>query len=305
MGASTTLELILLVLLMGITSFCGGMVPLKLSLSPSRLHSVSVFSMGILIGTSLVLVIPEGVETLYGAMDNKDPRTISRVIGFSLLGGFALMYTLDHLPAILLYFNIKFAPVIILDPTAPITPCIAINSVVRSSLTSGLILHSLTDGVSLGSSFVKGDFTIELVFFLAIIVHKLPTAFSLTTILMKEGHSSKIILMHLLLFSLSSPLASIITYGIIKLTDSDNEKVVGILFLFSAGTFLYVVNHVMSEIVGSGEESKKEFTAVPTSADSQETIIHSHSHSSIDGPGVLLVLAGMTIPSLLSAIGEA
>lgn len=285
---------------MGVSAFVGGFVPLRLQLSPSHLNAISIFSVGILIGTSLVLVIPEGVATLYGAVLDGTSQYLSQIMGLSLLAGFAMMYILDNLLAILAFCSIQMDTAAIVDPSQPITISVLMRSVVRSSLTSGLILHALTDGVSLGSSFVKGDLTFEIVFFVAIIIHKLPTAFSLSTILLREGQMPKVILIHLALFSILTPLSAIITFVIIKLTSLDNELVVGIMFLFSAGTFLYVVSHVMTEIY-SVEDEKSEFTSVPATSDSEATVVH-HLANSLNGTEVALTLAGMAITTLLSFI---
>src|ERR1700722_9388991 len=48
-------------------SFLAGVLPLSLSLTPSRLRLISTIGMGVLVGTSLIVIIPEGVEALYSA----------------------------------------------------------------------------------------------------------------------------------------------------------------------------------------------------------------------------------------------
>ncbi|KAK7207027.1 ZIP zinc transporter-domain-containing protein [Myxozyma melibiosi] len=62
---SGILSLLMLSLLMLVASFASGMLPLVVSLSPDRLRAVSTVGMGVLMGTSLIVIIPEGVETLY------------------------------------------------------------------------------------------------------------------------------------------------------------------------------------------------------------------------------------------------
>ncbi|KLJ07643.1 hypothetical protein EMPG_16869 [Blastomyces silverae] len=53
--------------LMAIVSFVIGSLPLSFSLSSSQLRLISSLGMGVLVGTSLIVIIPEGVETLYSS----------------------------------------------------------------------------------------------------------------------------------------------------------------------------------------------------------------------------------------------
>ncbi|KAF9378936.1 hypothetical protein CPC16_011039 [Podila verticillata] len=48
-----------------VASFLAGNVPLSFHLSEDRLKLISNFGVGLLVGTALVVIIPEGVETLY------------------------------------------------------------------------------------------------------------------------------------------------------------------------------------------------------------------------------------------------
>ncbi|KAI5796403.1 ZIP zinc transporter-domain-containing protein [Peziza echinospora] len=57
--------LILFCIAMGLASFGAGMLPLTIPLSPGRMRVVSTIGMGVLVGTSLIVIIPEGINTLY------------------------------------------------------------------------------------------------------------------------------------------------------------------------------------------------------------------------------------------------
>ena len=48
------------------------MLPLAISLSKSQLRLISTIGMGVLVGTSMIVIIPEGIETIYNA-----PKTAS------------------------------------------------------------------------------------------------------------------------------------------------------------------------------------------------------------------------------------
>lgn len=297
------LELLLLALVMGISTFLGGLAPLKLQLSSTMINYISLFSMGILVGTSLVLIIPEGIETLYKSLDQDSFSSAPTYIGLSLLFGFIIMYILDGLPVILssLNINMEFNPQVFssAEGVASLSIKDSLQSILDTSLTLGLIFHALVDGVSLGSSFVSDDIALQFIFFIVIIIHKLPTAFSLTSILMKENLNPQAIRLHLAVFSLMSPLSSIVTYLIIAFSNKNNQFVIGILFLFSAGTFLYVVNHVMTEV---SSREKPEFSSLPpSSSESEETLSH---HPKLTGKEFLISIAGMVVPIGLSFIGD-
>src|ERR1700734_999161 len=48
-------------------SFLAGALPLSMSLSQSQLRLISTIGMGVLVGTSLIVIIPEGIEAVYSA----------------------------------------------------------------------------------------------------------------------------------------------------------------------------------------------------------------------------------------------
>ncbi|KAF9586280.1 hypothetical protein BGW38_007561 [Lunasporangiospora selenospora] len=57
-----------------VASFLAGNIPLSFHLSEDRLKLFSNFGVGLLVGTSLVVIIPEGVETLYSVQpENPSP----------------------------------------------------------------------------------------------------------------------------------------------------------------------------------------------------------------------------------------
>src|SRR5436305_1425164 len=47
--------------------FVAGALPLAMTLSPSQLRLISTIGMGVLVGTSLIVIIPEGIEAVYNA----------------------------------------------------------------------------------------------------------------------------------------------------------------------------------------------------------------------------------------------
>ena len=51
------------------SSFLAGMLPLSLSLSSRQLRLITAVGTGVLVGTALIVIIPEGIETLYSASE--------------------------------------------------------------------------------------------------------------------------------------------------------------------------------------------------------------------------------------------
>lgn len=119
--------------------------------------------------------------------------------------------------------------------------------------TLGLVIHASADGIALGAAATSSHREVEMIIFLAIMLHKAPAAFSLVVFLLHRGLRHATIRRHLMAFSLSAPLAALVTY--FGLSQSGKEALrqnnaTGIAMLFSAGTFLYVATvHVLPELV--------------------------------------------------------
>ncbi|KPJ17349.1 Zinc transporter ZIP9-B [Papilio machaon] len=237
-----TVVLVLLVLVMLVGSYVAGSIPLNVSMSEDKLQKVTVFGAGLLVGTALAVIIPEGVRSLFServALVTKDytpepavHSDLHSVIGISLVLGFVFMLLVDQLSS---RYN---------DTTNPTEKNI--------TATVGLVVHAAADGIALGAAATTSHADVELIVFLAIMLHKAPAAFGLVTFLMHAGLERNRIRKHLLIFSCSAPLLALLTYFGIgnesKQTLSDFNAT-GIAMLFSAGTFLYVATvHVLPEL---------------------------------------------------------
>ena len=119
-----------------------------------------------------------------------------------------------------------------------------------ASTTIGLVIHAAADGIALGASSSTTDTNLGLVVFLAIMVHKAPAAFGLTSVLLKQGLSKRRARAHLVIFSLAAPVGALVTWMLVNAAGKsqpgagyDEQQTkwwTGILLLFSGGTFLYV-----------------------------------------------------------------
>lgn len=327
-------------------SFAVGSLPLAFALTPSQLRLISSIGMGVLVGSSLTVIIPEGVETLYGAsslqaqkdlgarsifiggqqpeilnsrvsvdtlettssilqyapsasvalpVPSADPDVVifpdprepeenkqklqSRTdtesssdtksskeerssphawIGVALISGFILMYLIDKLPEFASPEKQQRTPYhISLDNlgsrlrrgSTSLRDGNLLDSVSNSrrshgfATTVGLVIHAAADGIALGAS--SSDQGLSFIIFLAIMVHKAPASFGLTSVLLKQGLSTRAARAHLLIFSLAAPVGALATFLFMHAIGSsqsgDEESArwrTGMLLLFSAGTFL-------------------------------------------------------------------
>lgn len=275
MDGGLTITLISVAMFVG--SFLLGFVPLLFRLSEKSLQFVSILGAGLLCGTALAITIPEGVGLLEEswrassdvpsgvnasvrdgapAQGGPPPRFF---IGLALTFGFTFMFVVDQIGS---YLSKR-------DQTTS-SP----NSV-HITATLGLVIHAAADGFALGAAVATGQVTVQVVVFLAVILHKAPAAFGLVSFLMHAGLEKKHIQGHLLAFSAAAPIVAIATYFILRASGGSSHNqlsATGVGMLFSAGTFLYVATaHVLPEISNSRTDQSQ--------SDPQQQHTGGHTHS--------------------------
>lgn len=288
---------------------------------------------GVLVGTALIVIIPEGIETLYSAREvghtharrslSVDPKTQDGLntltqlglsslestgppeiyirdtdltgpddgrpedgklpqkepehkveehgsedhddwephawIGVSLVLGFVLMYLIDQLPRhaaassqpqrfhiALDRFNLQRSSNQASeseDTDGP--PPDPMQQSRPSSTTVGLVIHAAADGIALGASSTGSSRRLGFIVFIALMIHKAPAAFGLTSALLKQGLSKRRARNHLIVFSLAAPIGALLTWALVNIFEGgigQNEHgtrfFTGLLLLFSGGTFL-------------------------------------------------------------------
>ena len=211
-------------------------------------------------------------------------------IGLALISGFILMYMIDKLPQYTSSSNPNPRPhhISLTDLGRRFSRVATAESEAENFLegangkkpqsrslatTTGLVIHAVADGIALGASSSTSNSGLSLIIFFAIMVHKAPAAFGLTSVLLKQGLSKRSARAHLLLFSLAAPLGAILTWlfassvGAGKVRNPESTKWwTGMLLLFSGGTFLYVAMHSMQE------------DAAP-----HEHLVNGHANGFVDG----------------------
>ncbi|KXX82544.1 Zinc transporter ZIP9 [Madurella mycetomatis] len=277
--------LIVTSVVMAIASFMAGILPLSFSLSQPQLRFVASLGAGLLVGSCLIVIVPEGIEALAATGTHSEhatppssrqrdgatpeqPELPAFHIGFALVVGFALMFLIDRLPRHATD-RLQSTPAsrhVSLDNLAgpgatgdeesdgflgSLTPS---PKQTRSlATTTGLVIHAAADGIAMGASATTSNLNVGLIIFFAILVHKAPAAFGLTSILLRQGLSKRAARWHLMIFSLAAPVGALSTYFIVSLIGGENMEGesahwwTGMLLLFSGGTFLYVAMHAMQE----------------------------------------------------------
>jgi len=215
--------------------------------------------------------MPEGTETEKGKVETpsaqgdkheKEPPTF--YVGLSLILGFILMFLIDKLPR---HASENLQPPAQprhislndlsqgLHSAAPLDDDMESESFLQSlaptpkqtrslATTTGLVIHAFADGIAMGASASSADTSLGFIVFLAIMVHKAPAAFGLTSVLLKHGLSKRAARGHLIVFSLASPFGALTTWILVSALGGqhmEGEKAqfwTGMLLLFSAGTFL-------------------------------------------------------------------
>ncbi|XP_053457260.1 zinc transporter ZIP9 isoform X1 [Nycticebus coucang] len=270
----------LLSLAMLVGCYVAGIIPLAVNFSEERLKLVTVLGAGLLCGTALAVIVPEGVHALYedilegkhhqaGETQNviasdkaaeisvvhehehsHNHTQLHAYIGVSLVLGFVFMLLVDQIGN----SHVHSAD----DPEA------ARSSSSKITTTLGLVVHAAADGVALGAAASTSQTSVQLIVFVAIMLHKAPAAFGLVSFLMHAGLERNRIRKHLLVFALAAPVMSMVTYlGLSKSSKEALSEVnaTGVAMLFSAGTFLYVATvHVLPEVGGMGHSHKPDTT---------------------------------------------
>lgn len=200
------IQLISLSATLAIAVAIGAVIPLGLSWSRHHLPAFLSLAAGVMLGAALLHLLPEAFELA--------PRHTALWI----LLGFLFLYAFE-----------KFVTVHV---------CEALDCEVHTvgvSAFLGLAIHALTEGFALGSGLLSGR--LGWIIFLSILLHKIPAALALTSILLHEQYRRRTILVLQLAFIAMVPLGAVMVQ---LLTSIQGINFVGIAVAFSVGTFLHI-----------------------------------------------------------------
>merc|ERR1712130_296636 len=118
----------------------------------------------------------------------------------------------------------------------------------------GLIVHSLADGVAVGTTGMSDKEDLKLVVAFAMVLHKLPATFGLISFLIACRWPLGRVRRALVIFAASAPLMALTTYWVLVLLPGLSSPVAVALWLSaSGGTFLYAsCMHVLPHVASSG-----------------------------------------------------
>ncbi|KAF9936797.1 hypothetical protein BGZ65_002043 [Modicella reniformis] len=237
--------------------------------------------------------------------EDEDDGDVHKYIGVSLLSGFILMFLVDQMGPTHAHGHTNHVSVadftelhnLQLDDNNIRMPSAGGGGSGGSKkrgnpITIGLVVHAAADGIALGASASRPE--LRFIVFLAIMLHKAPAAFGLSTVLLQHGFSRRQTRQQVGIFALAAPIGAVLTYIFIQMSGQQDEILLhwwtGMLLLFSGGTFLYVAMHVMSELNNSERSSGY---VGGSSGDKALSVVE-----------VLCVIGGMVVPLMLSVDHE-
>lgn len=333
-------------------AFGAGYVPLAFNLSESRLRAITIFGAGLLVGTALAVIIPEGIAMHYASQlreahgrhlladahaHGEEEITHTHPghwqIGASLAFGFAFQLIVGahatsrahEVAAIEGARNSHFfspprpTPLCIMSPSDRLSGGLhshshgvalptdaegglqaGDDSAKSKSALVGMIVHAAVDGVALGATVKEGDGALGLLVFVAIMLHKAPSAFGLATYLLHHGITPEGVKRRLLLFSASAPLGAFATYmGLSLAVVTYKQELLSILLLFSGGTFLYVATaHVLPEIQ-AGVAHPHEDERHENCAEGSHGAVRQRTPPKMKWRETALLVSGVLLPLLL------
>ncbi|KAF9483523.1 ZIP-like iron-zinc transporter [Pholiota conissans] len=307
-------QVLVMALVLGASTFIVGMLPLLYAFSKSHLERLTALGTGLLLGAALGVIIPEGIEATVEANSGEEVPTGR--IAFCLVIGFTIMLFIEQLLAPNVHSHslepgpIPLSKARIPDSVSSVefdaelgdvayenhsaehshvsmpSPTLDIGSSRERAfpLLLGLVIHGCADGLALGVANASkpaagATNTVSLVVFIALILHKAPTALAFTTSILASNLPRQDCKKYLGVFCLSTPLMAIASYVLFSFFgNGDKGNLIGMALLISGGTFLYVAT-VLQPVSNHGPSPGTQIVF-----------------------RVLLIALGMFVPLLLSSL---
>jgi zinc transporter 9 len=225
---------VLLAVAILVLSLAGGLAPRVFAhlLTGRQLEDITGVASGLLLASALLVVIPEGFHTAAQSAEPGEAFAYDpTVLGLTVLAGFVAMLLLEG-------FGVAHAVHEehhdharghghghVHHPTSV------------SVLVVGLSVHAMADGLAIGAAAAAGDTGLSILVALAVLLHRVPAAFSLGLFALHETQDSSASARGVVAFAIATPLTMIVAY---LLLDGAEEGVIALTLLFSAGTFVYV-----------------------------------------------------------------
>lgn len=221
-------------------SLFGGWLPSIFRLTHTRTQVVTSFVAGVILCVSLYYLFPHGMTEIPGE------HPVETAVWWMLVGT-ALMVVLlrafsFHQHDFSHEDNGTHDQPVARDQQLPVH--VEVHPMSWIGITLGLGLHTVTEGVTLGTSLragaSNGAMGLSLGVFLAIVLHKPLDALSITGTMRAAGFSQRRRVWANVLFSLVCPVAAFLTFWGVGLLGQWEEYVVGAALSFASGALLCI-----------------------------------------------------------------
>ena len=222
----------------------GGGIPLlrQFDGKTAVLARMTALAAGFLIASAAMVAIPEGFKLLNEAGHHVTIGGVAApmVGGLAILAGFLFLFLLEVFGVSHGIHEEHHDHTEDSDhPHHPARGAIGQNGGTHLTwiVVVGLTLHAAMDGVALGAALASGSVALTISLVLAVSMHKLPAAFSMTAYSRHAGISRLRSMLDLTAFALATPVALVVVAAALA---GIGEVWIGLALLVSAGTFLYV-----------------------------------------------------------------
>ena len=216
-----------LIILISITASGIGLATAD-QLTEKSLHRLTGIASGLLLSSALLVVLPEG----FHMVSRHDGLAYSPLIlGTAVASGFVFMLILEGMGLSHAIHEEHH------DHQAGHGHGHVHHPKSGLVMTIGLSVHAVGDGLAIGAATASGETSISILVAFGVLVHRVPAALSLGVFSSHEAATRKSIWGGLLLFALATPAGAVSAYFVL---DNASGSLVGVVLLFSAGTFIYV-----------------------------------------------------------------
>lgn len=216
-------------------SLLGGYLPAKVTMTHTRIQTVMSFVAGFILGIALYHLLPHGLVWIPG------PGAVEKAMGLMMFGIILMVLLLR----IFHFHQHDFS-----DEAGDFLHEHAHKHTSPESrllgIALGLGLHTVTEGLALGTSIRVGELhdgeagLAGLGVFLAILLHKPLDAFSIIGLLQAAGYSLRVRIAANIGFALLCPMVALLTFWGIGFLGHWEEEVIGYVLVFAAGAFLCI-----------------------------------------------------------------
>lgn len=198
---------------------------------------------GVLLGSALLIIVPEGFH-IAEELGEDLPEVL---LGGAFLAGFLVMIALEGWG---LGHSIHEEHH---DHSATHGHGHVHHPASGSSLPIGLSVHAVADGLAVGAAAAGGETAAAALIAVAVLLHKVPAAFSLGIFATHERATTNQALRDVAIFSVMTPIALVIASQVLN----DEPRWLVLALMFSAGTFLYVATIDALPAIHSSESGRR------------------------------------------------